>query len=285
MLEERGIPTVALGSVRAQMEKTRPPRGLWTSAPLGRPVGEPEDSTFQRRVIMAALRLLERTDGPVILEDFPEDPPGLRDTPGWKPPPLPALAAAPISPSGWAAAFADELAALMPYWRRAQTRFGRTTTGLSFQPPDAWPGLAARFLAGELPVVAPLETPALALRFLCDDVKALYGEAAQADGAAPSGRQVDTWFWRQTVAGRLLLALRQAALASENNALKTVGGTVLRAGTLGGLIDGCRDNVPLSRRTIFICACHYSCNMPGQFDRGMTAMNGWSYVQPLNGQD
>jgi hypothetical protein len=35
---------------------------------------------------------------------------------------------------------------------------------------------------------------------------------------------VDTWFWRQTVAGGLLRALRTAAMASENNALKTVGG-------------------------------------------------------------
>jgi hypothetical protein len=69
-----------------------------------------------------------------------------------------------------------------------------------------------------------LDTPALALRFLCDDVKALYGEAAQAEGAAPSPRQVDFWFWRQTVAGQLLLALRATAMASENNALKTVGG-------------------------------------------------------------
>src|ERR1700756_2307232 len=105
MLEDRGIPSVALGSVRAQMEKTRPPRGLWTSAQLGRPVGEPEDKAFQRRVVLAALQLLERTDGPVILEDFPEDPPGLRDTPGWQAPALPAITARPNKPEAWAAAF------------------------------------------------------------------------------------------------------------------------------------------------------------------------------------
>jgi hypothetical protein len=224
MLEERGIPGVALGAVRAQMEKTRPPRGLWTSAQLGRPVGEPEDSAFQRRVVLAALRLLERTDGPVILEDFPEDPPGLMDTPGWHPPALPAMAVMPNAPDEWAMTFAGELALLLPLWRQAQVRFGRTTVGLSFQPPEAWPAFAARFLAGELPDAVGHDTPALALRFLCDDVKALYGEAAQAKGAAPSSRQVDAWFWRQTVAGRLLIALRELALTSGNNALKTVGG-------------------------------------------------------------
>jgi hypothetical protein len=224
MLEERGFPSVALGAVRAQMEKTRPPRSLWTAAQLGRPVGEPEDREFQRRVVLAALRLLERTDGQVILEDFPEDPPGLRDMPGWDAPALPAMTATPHAPDAWSQCFADELALLLPLWRQAQQRFSRTTVGLSFQLPEAWPGFATRFLAGELPVVAEHDTPALALRFLCDDVKSLYGEAAQAVGAAPSSRQVDAWFWRQTVAGRLLIALRDMALASENNALKTVGG-------------------------------------------------------------
>ena len=76
MLEERGFSTVAIASVRAQAEKTRPPRALWTTSQLGRPLGEPGDAPFQRRVLLAALALLERTDGPVILEDFNEDPRG-----------------------------------------------------------------------------------------------------------------------------------------------------------------------------------------------------------------
>lgn len=212
MLEERGFATVALASVRAQAEKTRPPRALWTTSQMGRPLGEPGDPAFQRRVILAALALLERTDGPVILEDFTEDPAGWTDTPGWVPPALPD------------GDFAAELMAILPLWHQAQQRHGRTSVGLGFQPPEAWPAFTARFLAGELPVVAPFETAALSLRFACDDIKALYGEAAQAVGPAPSSRQVDAWFWRQTAAGRCLLALRQAAMVSENNALKTVGG-------------------------------------------------------------
>ena len=79
MMEQRGFATVAIGLIRVQMEKVRPPRGLWTPFQLGRPLGEPENSSFQRRVLLAALGLLERTDGPVILEDFPEDPPGWTD--------------------------------------------------------------------------------------------------------------------------------------------------------------------------------------------------------------
>ena len=73
---------------------------------------------------------------------------------------------------------------------------------------------------------------------LCDDIKAFYGEAAQAEGPAPSAHQIDEWFWRQTVAGRLLIALRTVAMASENNALKSVGGRFLFRPT------GCPDLVP-----------------------------------------
>lgn len=224
MLEERGFSTVTIASVRVQAEKTRPPRALWTTSQLGRPLGEPSNVPFQRRVIMAALGLLERTDGPVILEDFTEDPPGWQDTPGWRAPTLPENSGLLEGPDAWAEAFSAELSALLPLWHTAQMRFGRTTVGLSFQAPAAWPKFATRFLAGELPIVPELDTPALALRMLSDDIKALYGEAAQAEGAAPSAHQIDTWFWRQTVAGRLLMALRDVAMASENNALKTVGG-------------------------------------------------------------
>jgi hypothetical protein len=223
MLEVRGTPTVAIGLVRAQMEKTRPPRGLWTPFQLGRPLGEPEDPAFQRRVLLQALGLLERRDGPVILEDFPDDPPNWSDTVGWQPPDLPIIET-PDSAPHWQAALEREMAALRPAWQRARERYGRTTTGLSGQAAEQWPECVAQFLAGKLPTVALHNTPALTLRFLCDDIKAMYSEAAQAFGPPPSSRQIDMWFWSGTIAGRLLVALRSMALQSENNALKTVGG-------------------------------------------------------------
>jgi hypothetical protein len=113
---------------------------------------------------------------------------------------------------------------LMPLWSAAQARFGRTSIGLSFLPPEAWPDLAADVLGGGLPATPQLGTTALSVRHFCDDLKALYGEEAQAVGPKPSPMQVDTWFWRQTVAGEMLRAIRQVAMVSENNGLKTVGG-------------------------------------------------------------
>jgi len=58
-LEEEGIPTVAISLIRAQTENTKPPRALWVPFELGRPLGPPSDPAFQKRVILAALRLLE----------------------------------------------------------------------------------------------------------------------------------------------------------------------------------------------------------------------------------
>ena len=224
MLEERGLPTTVLALVLPQVEKTRPPRALMTPFMLGRPLGEPNDSDFQRRALLQALRLLERTDGPVILEHFPDDNPSHFDRPDWKPSAMVPAPGSYADASAWEDAFRDELELVLPAWERFEARFGRSTVGLSGQSLQDWPEFATAFLRGELPTVPLHDTAALALRFLCDDIKAMYGEAAQADGPAPSAGQIDRWFWRETVAGQLLIALRSKAMESENNALKTVGG-------------------------------------------------------------
>jgi hypothetical protein len=224
MLEERGLATTVLALVLPQVEKTRPPRAVMTPFMLGRPLGEPNDPAFQRRVLMQALCLLERTDGPVILEHFPDDNPSWFDRADWSPAVALPVPVKPVTSREWEAALRSELALVFPAWERFKARFGRTTVGLSGQPPDGWPAFTTAFLDGGLPTVSGHATPALALRFLSDDLKALYSEAVQADGGPPSARQIDGWFWGQTIAGQLLIALRAAAMQSENTALKTVGG-------------------------------------------------------------
>ena len=230
LIELRGTPTVVLALVRVQIEKVRPPRGLWTTFQLGRPMGEPGGKELQHRVLRQALSLLERTDGPVILEDFPDDDPNWTDQPGWRPPVSFNVDAKgstkPSTPAEWEKAIAAEIAALAPHWARAQHRFGRTTVGLSCMPPEALPAFMASFLAGELPSApsSHLAAPGLSLRFAVDDLKAYYTESAQADGGAPASRQIDGWFWRETLGGAFVQALRVAGMASENNGLKTVSG-------------------------------------------------------------
>jgi hypothetical protein len=226
MIEARGIATVVIGLVRPHLESTKGPRSLWVPFPLGRPLGEPEDPAFQRRVLMAALSPLERRDGPVLLVDYPDDAPSMKDTAGWTPqialPPLPSTV--PGNAGGWASALTAEIELIRPHWDAAQRRFGRTTVGLSHLPPDRWPSFAARFLDGDIPIsIVEGLSPALLLRTIADDIKALYGEAVQASGPQPSSAQVNRWFWNRTIAGQLLRALRIAALTSTHNGFNTVG--------------------------------------------------------------
>ena len=57
--------TVALGSIRKQIEGTAPPRGLWCDFPRGRPLGKPGDPEFQHRVLAAAFGLLDSPE-PIV---------------------------------------------------------------------------------------------------------------------------------------------------------------------------------------------------------------------------
>jgi len=225
LLELKGIPTTAIGLVRLHMDKIGPPRGLWTPFQLGRPVGEPNDPAFQRRVLLQALALLERKDGYRIIEEFPDDPPNWTDLPGWRPPvelpPVPPIHDA----AGFRSAVDKEIAILAPYWAEARERFGRTTVGNSGLPPEAWPEFLTDFLDGDYPTGGPAafsDRPALALRFAVDDIKAFYGEAAMSDGQTPASRQVDGWFWNETAAADLIRALRIRGMESDVNAMKVV---------------------------------------------------------------
>jgi hypothetical protein len=232
LIEQRGIATTAIGLIRLHMEKIRPPRGLFVPFELGRPLGEPEDAAFQRRVLLAALRLLERPDGPVILEDHAEDAPGRQPVPDWQPAvSLPAIAMPSEAASAWAwrQALTAELAVVLPVWDGGHAVRGTTTVGVGRLPVDAWGSLICAFLDGKAPDASPVPDlrAVQAARYVIDDVKALYTEAAVAPGARPSSRQVLDWFWNRTVAAGLIQAVRRACLASDDKVLNIVGGNQL----------------------------------------------------------
>jgi len=219
LIERRGIATVALGIIRLHMEKVRGPRGLWVPFELGRPLGEPGDAAFQRRVLLAALSLLERTDGPVILEDYAEEAPGRLPQAGWHPAiDLPAVTvpAADAPAAEWAAALRAEWA---PLSMRADTTIGGSRLDRA-----QWPELIAAFASGTPPKQSPVAglRPVQAARYAADDLKALYTEAAVAPGDRPSSAQVLDWFWNTTVAAALLRQVRAACLASDDRVLNLV---------------------------------------------------------------
>jgi hypothetical protein len=226
-LEEEGIATVALSLIRSQTEKTRPPRALWVPFELGRPFGPPSDSAFQKRVLVAALRLLERANGPVVIEDFADDDPRAQPDPAWFPPAAPGVPAD-GSAEALAAQLRNEIAHLQDTHESARAHHGRTTVGLGGLPISECGDYLADWLGGKSPESprAGFSAP-LMLRFAVDDVKAYYLEAAAVGGSKPSSRQLGDWFWNETAAGAAIRALREICLTSEDERLKLIGGNFL----------------------------------------------------------
>jgi fermentation-respiration switch protein FrsA (DUF1100 family) len=229
-IEEEGIATVAISLVRPQTENTRPPRALWVPFELGRPFGPPNDPPFQKRVILAALRLLEQESGPVVIADFPEDDPRERPDPAWRSQ-FGAARLGEASADTIANELGKEIGALESPYHNFVAQHGRTLVGLS--------GLsipkAGRYIAAWLRGVTPdspnpeMSAP-LTLRFAVDDLKAYYVEAAMAGGGKPSSKQLGDWFWNDTVAGAAIFALRNAYLASPDERLKAIAGLFLVPG-------------------------------------------------------
>ena len=226
-LEEEGIATVAISLIRPQTENTKPPRALWVPFELGRPFGPPNDPAFQKRVIVAALRLLERESGPVVIEDFPDDDPRAEPDPTWRPPVVPG-AAADGAADTLAARLEAEIALLQGAHDRWRTQHGRTAVGLSAMPIVECGRYVADWLRGKAPP-SPRDgfSAVLMLRFAVDDVKAYYLEAAAGGAGNPSSRQLGDWLWNQTASGAAIIALRAIGLASADERVKAVLGNFM----------------------------------------------------------
>ena len=229
-LEEDGIPTVAISLIRAQTENIKPPRALWVPFELGRPFGPPSDAAFQKRVILTALRLLERERGPVVIEDFPEDDPRERPDPAWRPPfAKPDLDG--VSAMKLAAALEDESEQVEAAYRRAAAERERTVVGLSGLSIGEAGRYMASWLRGQTPESPSSEMSApLTLRFAVDDLKAAYIEVALSGSARPSSKQLGDWLWNDTVAGAAIFALRSMYLTSDDERLKAIAGLFLVPG-------------------------------------------------------
>jgi len=208
-----------------------PPRALWVSFEMGRPVGVPGDAAFQTRVLIAALKLLEADAGP-LLEDFPEDAP-VSDTPV-------STLACPVSFAGreedlndlekLAAALREEVARLRNWYDMAVQKRGRTTFGMSGLEIDGIVNLVGAFLVGKTPD-NPRDDIALGytLNLAVDDLKAYYYEAATAQPGqeSPSSEVLNKWFWTETAASRALYALKDICIKSEDGLLNLVGSMLL----------------------------------------------------------
>lgn len=208
--------TVLIALVPQHAMRMRPPRSLLVPFELGRPLGAPDDRSFQRRVLVSVLKLVERMDVPVF-ESFEEDAPETgAETEGWA---CPVSFAVPSADADPAQAVLDEVALLRPWHDRALELRGRSGVGAS--------GLSmeegVRFLVGcldALPETSPVIELSLAdaFKLAAEDLKLFYLEAATAKPGA-SSQDLAEWFWRSCSAGALLRDLAQQLVDAPDRAV------------------------------------------------------------------
>ncbi len=108
------------------------------------------------------------------------------------------------------------------------TNFDRTGV-VEFEPLSASEFLGAFGTDGQ-PVTPKADISlATALRLAAQDLKAFYFEAviARPGSTPPSSREFQQWFWQETAAARILKAVQEKCLKSEDKSLKMTGAVFL----------------------------------------------------------
>lgn len=233
-LEMEKIPTTQISLIREHTEVIQPPRALWVPFMLGRPLGVPGDPAFQHRVLLAALKLFDFNEGPVLV-DFPEDTPdNVPNTDGSSLADLacPVNFSTPDREETDAekvlTAFAHEMAQFRSWYDLGLEKRDYSTV-VSFSP-DAAIGLLSDFVLGN-PVQLPenLASPATALRFAAQDLKAVYFEAVMArpDFSMTDPSEFANWFWHKTAAGNVFRLVKEMCLSSDDQQLRMTGAMLL----------------------------------------------------------
>jgi hypothetical protein len=200
VFEAAGIATIALGSVRKQIESTAPPRGLWCDFPLGRPLGKPGDPGFQHRVLAAAFDLLDSPE-PVVTE-FGESIVDDGDE----------VLACPLPPRHDPDAHpaVDEARGLRAaYDRGVEMSNGRIAAGRVVAADDIPAAIEAFIRIAEGTPWKEAGVPGLPMR-VSQDIRGYYETAALAMvDHAPAAWAGARWFLDETETGKVLMAARE----------------------------------------------------------------------------
>lgn len=202
--------------MREHAEAIRPPRSLWVPFVLGRPLGVPNDPAFQRRVLVAALNLLQRPSGPV-LEDYPEDAPAINVEDSQEGMACPISFASDMADATLLNKVKAEISQLQAWHDLALRQRGRTATGVAGVSFEAAAAFVAAWAAGTPAPAFRKDIPAIdALRLACDELKTFYSESVMAQPGTHTVESIQDWFWGQTAAGKLLFELHARTLLSRD---------------------------------------------------------------------
>jgi hypothetical protein len=180
---------------------------------------------------MATLKLFEAENGPV-LEDFPEDAP-VSETEF-------TTLSCPVDfvqedvelteTEKLCSTFKKEMLSMRPWYDLGVQNRMRTTVGVSKVDLDDLDDFICSFLKGETPD-NPRDDIALpfTLNLATDDLKAYYFEAitTQPGQESPSSEVISDWFYDETVAGKVLFALRDLGKKSEDGLMKVLGNVLI----------------------------------------------------------
>ncbi|MEC8001062.1 MAG: glycine/sarcosine/betaine reductase selenoprotein B family protein [Pseudomonadota bacterium] len=194
--ESEGIQTAGIALFREIAETMKPPRILWVSFPLGRPLGKPSDAAFQTEVIKHAMGLLDAEQGPV-LEDYPIDLPDI-DTP---PPACPVSFQRKRDDESWHGRLWQEVGALTPWYELGLKRRGRTTVGVC---ESSITDIVADVTTWADDVTQPFPEPSW-LKLALEDLKSFYSEAITAQPGDYEAGYSDALIFDDTVLGELII--------------------------------------------------------------------------------
>jgi hypothetical protein len=199
VFEAAGLVTVALGSIRNQIERTAPPRGLFCDFPLGRPLGKPNDAAFQHRVLAHALDMVERATEPsfeVFDESIADDGDGATSCP-LPPRHDPTLPAA-----------VDEARGLRPAFDRSVAAHGDSIAGRVVEPDDIPAAVAAFVKIADGTPWKEAGIPGPPNR-VAQDIRGYYETAALAlIEHTPAAWETTRWFLHHTEAGKAIVKAR-----------------------------------------------------------------------------
>ncbi len=190
---------------------------------MGRPMGKPNDPKYQKKVIRAAFKLLEAKSGP-ILEDFPDVIPVKHGRMGYA---LPVDLVTKVSEIGDVGQLLEEVEAevsnLHSAYVSAKAFRGRTTVGASEMPIKDFANFIAAFVRGQKPNNSRKGVTAIPqLKLVVEDLNAYYTEARMYEDNIDDFEILGKWFWEESKAGKLILALEAVSLESEDKVLRQI---------------------------------------------------------------
>jgi hypothetical protein len=177
---------------------------------MGVPLGVPNDPDFQKRVLLALLKLFEAPEGPLLV-DYPEDAPTVSDEL------IPAMSC-PVffdrpgegkkATDPMHEAFLEEIKSLRPWYDMGMAKRKRTTVGISGIGLDGLGDFLYAFTKSDLPDNPRQDVDlSTSLKLALEDLRAFYFEAATAQPGREkiSNKALLNWFWKEAVAGQVLL--------------------------------------------------------------------------------